>query len=267
MKGIRTILIVLIVVGLAAPVAVSDSDSLTIQYQFNAVQGDGRYGPLLIEDTLLREIPGEPVIPYYTAQILLPQGTEIKDVKVKTSVPVEQTGYDIPWGQPPSIFGDTPEKVSKNEEIYNSNQWYPQEIYEVISTESFRGFQILLVNLYPVQYQPKSGTVKFYETLTVEVKVKKDQKSAQTGAGGEPGIDVRETNTVLIVESGRTVVIGGIYEETINIIKSGVPFFSDIPGFGRLFTNTYNKKELTELLIFLTTTIVPKDIIGIESTG
>jgi hypothetical protein len=156
---------------------VSDSDSLTIQYQFNAVQGDGRYGPLLIEDTLLREIPGEPVIPYYTAQILLPQGTEIKDVKVKTSVPVEQTGYEIPWGQPPSIFGDTPEKVSKNEEIYNSNQWYPQEIYEVISTESFRGFQILLVNLYPVQYQPKSGTVKFYETLTVEVKVKKGTKN------------------------------------------------------------------------------------------
>ena len=61
-------------------------------------------------------------------------------------------------------------------------------------------------------------------------------------------------------------MIGGIYEETINIIKSGVPFFSDIPGLGRLFTNTFNKKELTELLVFLTTTIVPKDIIGIEST-
>jgi len=177
LKSIRTILIVLVVVGLAAPVVVSDSDSLTIRYQFNAEQGDSRYGPLLIEDTLLREIPGEPVIPYYTAQILLPQGTEIKDVKVKTSVPVEQTGYEIPWGQQPSIFGDTPEKVSKNEEIYNSNQWYPQEIYQVISTESFRGFQILLVNLYPVQYQPKSGTVKFYETLTVEVKVQKGTKN------------------------------------------------------------------------------------------
>lgn len=110
-------------------------------------------------------------------------------------------------------------------------------------------------------------TILSEKIIKIEVKVKKDQKSAQTGAGGEPGIDVRETNTVLIVESGRTVVIGGIYEETINIIKSGVPFFSDIPALGRLFTNTYNKKELTELLVFLTTTIVPKDIIGIDSTS
>lgn len=109
-------------------------------------------------------------------------------------------------------------------------------------------------------------TILSEKIIKIEINVKKDQKSAQTGAGGEPGIDVRETRTVLIVESGRTVVIGGIYEETINIIKSGVPFFSDIPGLGRLFTNTYNKKELTELLIFLTTTIVPKDIIGIDST-
>jgi type IV pilus assembly protein PilQ len=67
-----------------------------------------------------------------------------------------------------------------------------------------------------------------------------------------------------MVESGRTVVIGGIYEETTTIIKSGVPFFSDIPGVGRLFRNDFNKHELTELLIFLTTTIVPEDIIGLN---
>ena len=105
-------------------------------------------------------------------------------------------------------------------------------------------------------------TILSEKIIKIELKVKKDQKSAQTGAGGEPGIDVREAQTVLMVESGRTVVIGGIYEETSTTIKSGVPFFSGIPGFGRLFRNDFNKKELTELLIFVTTTIVPKDIIG-----
>ena len=105
-------------------------------------------------------------------------------------------------------------------------------------------------------------TILSEKIIKIELKVKKDQKSAQTGAGGEPGIDVREAQTVLMVESGRTVVIGGIYEETSTTIKSGVPFFSGIPGFGRLFRNDYNKKELTELLIFVTTTIVPKEIIG-----
>ena len=104
-------------------------------------------------------------------------------------------------------------------------------------------------------------TILSEKIIKIDVGVKKDQKSAQTGAGGEPGIDVREAKTVLMVESGRTVVIGGIYEETTNIIRNGVPFFSGIPGLGRLFRNDYNKKELTELLIFITTTIVPKEII------
>lgn len=108
-------------------------------------------------------------------------------------------------------------------------------------------------------------TILSEKIIKIELRVKKDQKSAQTGAGGEPGIDVREAHTVLMVESGRTVVIGGIYEETTNTIMSGVPFFSDIPGLGRLFRNDFSKKELTELLIFVTTTIVPRDIIGGET--
>jgi type IV pilus assembly protein PilQ len=108
-------------------------------------------------------------------------------------------------------------------------------------------------------------TILSERIIKIELRVKKDQKSAQTGAGGEPGIDVREAHSVLMVESGRTVVIGGIYEETTNTIMSGVPFFSDIPGLGRLFRNDFSKKELTELLIFVTTTIVPREIVGGET--
>lgn len=108
-------------------------------------------------------------------------------------------------------------------------------------------------------------TILSEKIIKIDLRVKKDQKSAQTGAGGEPGIDIREAQTVLMVESGRTVVIGGIYEETSNIIRSGVPFFSDIPGLGRMFRNDFNKKELTELLIFVTTTIVPREIVGSDT--
>ncbi len=108
-------------------------------------------------------------------------------------------------------------------------------------------------------------TILSEKIIKIDLRVKKDQKSAQTGAGGEPGIDIREAQTVLMVESGRTVVIGGIYEETTNIIRSGVPFFADIPGLGRLFRNDFNKKELTELLIFVTTTIVPREIVGSDA--
>jgi type IV pilus assembly protein PilQ len=92
--------------------------------------------------------------------------------------------------------------------------------------------------------------------VIIHLEVKKDQKSAQTGAGGEPGIDTRQAITDLLVEDGKTVVIGGIYEETVTHTLSGVPYFMELPLVGRFFRNTLEKLEKTELLIFLTVTVV-----------
>jgi type IV pilus assembly protein PilQ len=92
--------------------------------------------------------------------------------------------------------------------------------------------------------------------IIIHLEVKKDQKSAQTGAGKEPGIDTRQAITDLLVEDGKTVVIGGIYEEITTATISGVPYFMDIPLLGRFFRNKYDKLERTELIIFLTVTVV-----------
>ena len=71
-------------------------------------------------------------------------------------------------------------------------------------------------------------------TVNLHVFVTKNQKSAQTGAGGEPGIDIREVETDLLVENGKTVVIGGIYETyKEQNRKQGSVFWQ--PSFLRLF--------------------------------
>jgi len=93
-------------------------------------------------------------------------------------------------------------------------------------------------------------------TIRLHLFVTKNQKSAQTGAGGEPGIDVREAETDLLVGNGKTVVIGGIYETTQRRTVNKVPFFAEIPWIGRFFKNVRIENVKTELLIFLTTTIV-----------
>ena len=95
-------------------------------------------------------------------------------------------------------------------------------------------------------------------TIDLHVYVTKNQKSAQTGANNEPGIDVREVETDLLVETGKTVVIGGIYETTKTKTINKVTFFGDIPLLGYFFRNTRNEDQLTELLIFLTVSIVNK---------
>ena len=93
-------------------------------------------------------------------------------------------------------------------------------------------------------------------SIIMKVLAKKDQKSAQTGFGGEPGIDTRSAETEVLVKDGETTVIGGIYERTQTYSESGVPFLSKIPILGWLFKNKLQKDEITELLIFLTPTII-----------
>jgi hypothetical protein len=173
MKYKTSILILAMLMSLSIPAAFSE-ESFSVDYTFEAAMSGG--GEFLVENTQIQALPGEPLVPYRGAAILLPQDAVVKDVKVK-GTPIVQTGFEIPWGQPPCTFSDTPVMVGPNEEIYNSMNWYPNEIFKVVSIESFRGFQILNVILYPMQYQPKSGTVKFYPTLTVEVQLGKGPKN------------------------------------------------------------------------------------------
>jgi type IV pilus assembly protein PilQ len=104
-------------------------------------------------------------------------------------------------------------------------------------------------------------------TVNLHVFVTKNQKSAQTGAGGEPGIDIREVETDLLVENGKTVVIGGIYETSKNKIVNKVPFFGSLPFFGYFFRNTRDEDTLTEILVFLTVNIVYQPKVTGQASG
>jgi general secretion pathway protein D len=70
----------------------------------------------------------------------------------------------------------------------------------------------------------------------------------------------RSAQTQVIVPSGRTVVIGGLMEdhETSSVRK--VPLLGSIPWLGVLFRRTVTSKTKTELLIFLTPTLVDSSV-------
>ncbi|OFX18703.1 MAG: hypothetical protein A2V77_01125 [Anaeromyxobacter sp. RBG_16_69_14] len=71
-----------------------------------------------------------------------------------------------------------------------------------------------------------------------------------------PIVDVRETNTMVSVEDGQTVVIGGLMQERTQETVSSVPFLGDIPFIGALFRNVDQKKRKTELVILITPRVV-----------
>jgi type IV pilus assembly protein PilQ len=93
-------------------------------------------------------------------------------------------------------------------------------------------------------------------SVMMDIEAKKDQVSSQLGAGNQPGIDTRKAITKVLVRSGDTVVIGGIYEDTNRDVRNSVPFFGRIPILNFIFKGTSKKREKTEMIIFITPTII-----------
>ena len=98
------------------------------------------------------------------------------------------------------------------------------------------------------------NSVSFNNYITLNVNVSDDQRVTDTRK------TTKTINTTLMVKSGETVVIGGIIKESTGMDVTGVPILKDIPGLGWLFKAKTNRKTKSELLIFLTPTVMPSPV-------
>lgn len=71
-----------------------------------------------------------------------------------------------------------------------------------------------------------------------------------------PVIARREVQTKVVVESGETVVMGGLIDTVTQETDHGVPFVSSIPLLGKLFNRSTTTEEQRNLLIFVTATVL-----------
>ena len=71
-----------------------------------------------------------------------------------------------------------------------------------------------------------------------------------------PIIQMREIESVLKVNNGDTAIIGGLMQDVTNNQRSGVPILSNIPWLGRLFSYDNDKREKSELVIFIRPVVV-----------
>ena len=76
------------------------------------------------------------------------------------------------------------------------------------------------------------------------------------GGGGNVAIAQRTINSSVIVQSGQTVVLGGLILETTSNGKSGVPILMNIPGLGALFSTNSTDTLRTELIITVSPRVI-----------
>jgi type IV pilus assembly protein PilQ len=90
----------------------------------------------------------------------------------------------------------------------------------------------------------------------MEIQINKDSVSSTLFVNSTPAIDTKVVKTQVMVENGGTVVIGGIYQQTLDTTVNKVPLLGDIPFLGALFRSKVDKNNRTELLVFITPKVV-----------
>jgi general secretion pathway protein D len=88
-----------------------------------------------------------------------------------------------------------------------------------------------------------------------EISSVKNQSDALTVSVG-PTITKRSTKTSVLVKDSQTVVIGGLMQEKDEESVSKMPLLGDIPVLGWLFTEKHLTKNKTNLLVFLTPSVI-----------
>jgi general secretion pathway protein D len=73
---------------------------------------------------------------------------------------------------------------------------------------------------------------------------------------GNPAISQRKLATQVAVQSGQTVLLGGLIEQAEGNTDTGIPGLNRIPILGRLFGSTNRSRNRTELIVLITPRVI-----------
>jgi len=92
--------------------------------------------------------------------------------------------------------------------------------------------------------------------VLLDIKANSSSFSSEKTTEGIPNEIARSASSTVLVSSGQTFALGGIYKITDNDDLQGVPFFKDIPVLGTFFRRSVTRDSDEELLFFITPRIV-----------
>ena len=139
------------------------SVTMTLSYDHVTMSGLPSYGD-----------PGEPVLPFRLARMLIPQGKDVESISVYPGSIVRLTGrFSVDYGKTPlPISGNITVQDKPREAIYSSADPFPSQLYSQESEQYLRGYKILMLRLHPVTYIPKTGELYYYCKLTLNLKLR-----------------------------------------------------------------------------------------------
>lgn len=150
-----------------------------MSYTFNTPtfteRSDGFYEPHM-EDCLNLAEEGRPLLPAFSAQILIPQGKEVAGVNIlsitygeqRDGISIVPAARQFPFSEPaPDDYQAPPDQ-----HIYSTAKSYPAEIIADISTQFLAGHSIAVFTIRPMQFNPAEKSVRYIKHIELEIEVK-----------------------------------------------------------------------------------------------
>jgi type IV pilus assembly protein PilQ len=138
-----------------------------------------------------------------------------------------------------------------------------------------RTAKISQTDRYPYQVATEDGITTQFADVPIELSVTpsatsdgfvlmkvnvKRGSAVQTGSTSAPVVNERQADTELLVESGKTAVIGGLFKEDTSETEVGIPWLKGLPVLGPLFrASKISTANMNELMIFISPRIVNPD--------
>jgi general secretion pathway protein D len=98
---------------------------------------------------------------------------------------------------------------------------------------------------------------KGYITMDINQTIQKIIEETRELAS--PSVFNREISSKVTVKDSRTIVIGGLIRDDTQFVEQKVPILGDIPLLGLFFRRTKKQKLRTNLMVFITPTIITED--------
>ena len=161
---------------------------------------------------------GDPAQPYFLANILLPPGTKLSDVKIEAeNLKTIKLSHDLMPMQhvQPISFAETHGFI-KNSDTYKQVNYLSFEQSLIMSQERMNGYEIAQIKFSPIEYYPLSQTIKIAQKIRLVVNHENSGKAALKMLSGRRDVhnrildfcdntDVKNTyKSLKVAKSGQT---------------------------------------------------------------
>ncbi len=177
----KRFLFAFLVLVLATGITLADVIEKTYQFESPRVSQTDGYQIIQFENAMITGIPGEPALPYFSVSLLLPPGQAASNIEIIPGEEIVLEGnyklYPMQHSRPVSEGASGTFAI--NDKVYQSDAVYPENISGVLTTQYLNGYAIAMTTFTPVRYNPLSGKISYYQSVTVRITSEQNQKAVK----------------------------------------------------------------------------------------